>query len=130
MRTIYIDGSGWSGKRSACCIYYEDTGLKQLKIYEEEYTNNEMEYQALIDTLSDITNGHTNNGEEVTIVTDSQLLERQLSGQYEVKADNLKPLYKLAKTMMGMRYFPVHIKWVPREENKAGVYLEQVLKKI
>ena len=127
MKTVYIDGSGWNGKRSACCVYYGDTGLRQLKIFEEEYTNNEMEYQALLDALSDQSN---TSGDELEIITDSQLLERQLSGVYEVKADNLKTFHKLAKTMMGLRYFPVKVKWVPRDQNKAGIFLEQVLKKI
>lgn len=127
MINIYIDGSGWNGHRSACCIYYEDGSVKQLKIFNENRTNNEMEYQALLDALAD---SPRSSGDELTIITDSQLLERQLSGEYEVKAANLKIFYDLAKSMMGLRYFPVHIKWVPREENKAGIFLEQVLKKI
>lgn len=130
MKTVYIDGSGWNGRRSACCAYHIDTGLKQLEIYEEKHTNNEMEYQALINVLKDIVDGYNYLGEEVNIITDSQLLERQLSGKYEVKADNLKLLYNFAKSLMKLQHLQVHVQWVPRDKNKAGIFLEQTLKKI
>lgn len=54
-------------------------------------TNNEAEYRALIRGLERaLEHGYTN----VIAEGDSQLVVRQVRGQYDVNADNLRPLYE------------------------------------
>ncbi|MCK4519237.1 MAG: ribonuclease HI family protein, partial [Candidatus Omnitrophica bacterium] len=53
-------------------------------------SNNVAEYTAMNLALSEAL---TFKAAAITIKTDSELVARQLSGQYKVKSDNLKPLY-------------------------------------
>lgn len=52
------------------------------------------------------------------ICGDSELVIRQLTGEYQVKHKKLKPLYQKARQLISsLRSVPV-LKWTPREENK------------
>ena len=54
--------------------------------------------------------------QKVNLFTDSQLMARQMSGQYKVKDANIKIVYCIAKKLVG--YFShCSITHVPREEN-------------
>jgi ribonuclease HI len=53
-------------------------------------TNNEAEYRALMAALDKATH-YTKD--EIEHYSDSELLTRQLKGQYKVRAENLKPLF-------------------------------------
>lgn len=76
-------------------------------------TNNVAEYSGLIAALSlAVRRGVT----RLTVFSDSQLLVRQLLGQYRVKAAHLKPLFLKASQLR--RQIPrVEIRHVGREEN-------------
>ncbi len=79
-------------------------------------TNNVAEYEALIWGLENVAAlGYP----EVTIYADSELLVKQLNGQYRVKNAGLKPLFTRALALLrGFSRFQVrHIR---REENKAA----------
>ncbi|MBI4360625.1 reverse transcriptase-like protein [Candidatus Micrarchaeota archaeon] len=117
MKTFF-DGSGWNGQTSAYTVVFEDKKRPPIIVrLHEKKSNNEMEYAALIEALE-----NANDGDE--LVGDSQLVERQLSGQYQVKAENLKPLFEKAKALYESKN--VSLKWVPREQNKAGQFLERL----
>jgi ribonuclease HI len=79
-------------------------------------TNNEAEYNGLIDALKWAkSRGLT----EVTIHSDSELLVHHLDGSYKVKAEKLKPLFQEAKSLLvGIRYGVVHHRrdhpWISR----------------
>lgn len=71
-------------------IYNENWDpLEERAEYIGDATNNEAEYRALIKAL-DCATGHCRG--EVEHFSDSELLVKQLNGQYKVKAPNLKPL--------------------------------------
>jgi len=53
-------------------------------------TNNVAEYTAILEGLTEVA---TMAPDTVTIISDSQLVVRQLEGRYQVKNDNLKQLY-------------------------------------
>lgn len=76
-------------------------------------TNNVAEYHALLSMMKAYKALRLTD--PVYVTGDSQLVVRQLSGQYQVKAPLLKPLYRQVKDMwisgMGLA-------WVPREENE------------
>lgn len=50
---------------------------------------------------------------------DSQLIVRQITGQYRVKEPSLKPLHEKAKTAL-LRFRKFSIEHVPREKNKEA----------
>lgn len=79
-------------------------------------TNQEAEYSALLKALWFILEYEKNNGsQEWEIWTDSQLVQRQLSGRYKVKAANLKSFYELAKEAI-QKHGQICVTWVPREK--------------
>jgi ribonuclease HI len=76
-------------------------------------TNNVAEYEAAIAGLSlAIAMGATS----ATLHGDSQLILRQLGGEYKVSAPALRPLHAQAKALMA-ELGKVRLQWVPRAEN-------------
>jgi ribonuclease HI len=60
-------------------------------------TNNVAEYSALIRALEE---ARALGCSEITILTDSELMARQLNGQYAVKAPHLIPLFQRASRLL------------------------------
>lgn len=107
---IWVDGSGWNGRGSALVIFPEG-GKPIVKRFSDEYTNNEMEYRAVIEGLK-----IAQNGDE--IFSDSQLVVYQASYKWKVKEKNLIPLHEEVLKLLDEKN--VALTWIPREENKAG----------
>lgn len=61
-------------------------------------TNNFAEYQALLAALR---YAEQNSARQVRVVSDSELLVRQIQGRYKVRSEDLKPLYDEAKGLIG-----------------------------
>ncbi|HEX8618603.1 MAG TPA: ribonuclease HI family protein [Thermoanaerobaculia bacterium] len=59
-------------------------------------TNNVAEYAGLVEAL---TVAHEEGAKEVEIISDSELLVKQMLGVYRVKHPNLVPMYEKAKAM-------------------------------
>lgn len=84
--------------------------------YLGEYTNNVAEYEALIWGLENVAAlGHR----QVSVFADSELLVKQINGQYRVKNEGLKPLFVRALGLLrGFDDFSVaHVR---REQNKLA----------
>jgi ribonuclease HI len=79
-------------------------------------TNNEAEYAGLLFALDLLA---ASKADDVTIRSDSELLVRQLQGQYRVKAANLQPLYDRAAAA-ARRFAECRFQHVRREENKLA----------
>ena len=79
-------------------------------------TNNEAEYQALIDGLKAVSEWKP---DRVEIFLDSKLVVEQVKGTYRVKKPELQPLYKEVKELLG-RFGDVEIKQVDRESNRGA----------
>lgn len=79
-------------------------------------TNNVAEYTALIRGL-EAAKKHLAQGEPVRILGDSQLVIRQLKGEYAVNAPLLKPLHAQAAALLVKTSALCELKWVRREEN-------------
>jgi ribonuclease HI len=58
-------------------------------------------------------------GSAVTIHSDSELLVRQLTGQYQVKSATLAPLFHQVQTLL-LKLGRWTIRHVPREENQRA----------
>ena len=87
-------------------------------------TNNVAEYFGLIAAL-DYAQNHGIRG--LRIESDSELMVKQLRGQYKVKSEELKPLFERAKKM-SQAFESFRISHVYREQNKeADALVNQAL---
>lgn len=76
-------------------------------------TNNEAEYRALIEGLR---RARSEGVERVDVEGDSQLIVRQVRGEYSVNAENLEPLHDRA-IELGSSFESFSIEHVPRGDN-------------
>ena len=97
MRSIYINCDGASrGNPGRAAIGIQIKGedkktvLKQYSEYVGKATNNVSEYLAVLKSL-DLAKRFTN--QNVFVYSDSELLVRQLNGEYQVKNKDLKELF-------------------------------------
>lgn len=93
----------------------------ELSEYHGEMTNNAVEYRALIRALeyAIILRAGT-----VTIRSDSQLLVRQMTGEYRVKSAKIGPLHRWAADLARI-FDKVDFEAVRRENNKEADALAQ-----
>lgn len=122
MTRIFCDGSGWNGTESRYAVVpetpmkrrYQKSGVTFNLIVKSghNYTNNEMEYKAVITALDRF----ARRGD--IILTDSMLVVGQVTRNWKVKADNLRTLAKEAKYLLAERN--ATLRWVPRHKNLAG----------
>jgi ribonuclease HI len=82
------------------------------------HTNNEAEYSGLVYTLSKIIACGLET-EDVKVKMDSQLVVRQINGEYKVKKKELKFYYKIASNLME-RFDKIAIIHIVRELNKSA----------
>jgi len=117
---LYVDGAARNnpGPAGAGIVILKDEAVVDKQgCYLGSKTNNQAEYCALLLGLFYI-KGHMDKDDLVLIISDSQLLVRQLKGEYRVKEPHLKPLYALALAMLkDLRYDVAH---VLREENEQA----------
>jgi len=126
MAIIHTDGacSGNPGKMGIGAVIEEkENGMVLLEISEAigHGTNNIAEYTALIRALEEA----KKIGIKKAIVrSDSQLLIRQMTGEYKIKAPHLRELWRKAnRAAEGME---IRYEHVPREEN---VHADELSKK-
>ncbi len=118
--SIYIDGAsrGNPGEAGAGAIFKDSRGkiLKKTGKYLGVATNNVAEYQALLLGLKE---ARKLGAKKLVIYSDSELLIKQMEGEYRVKSENLKDLFRKAikelKKFSRSAFF--HI---PREDNKEA----------
>ena len=110
---IYCDSS----LKKACVVVegQEPTILP----YTKEQTNNSGEYKAVILALAIAI---VVKLEEVEVLTDSQLVAKQVSGEWACRAKHLLPLRDRVREFAQLT--KATIRWIPREENLAGKALE------
>jgi ribonuclease HI len=80
-----------------------------------EATNNEAEYRALVAALEELALA---TSEPVLHVSDSELLVKQLNGEYRVRARNLAPLVEQVRELAG-RFDRVEHRHVPRSDDRV-----------
>lgn len=117
---IYIDGAarGNPGPAGAGIVVTDSSGnaIKNISRYVGNTTNNVAEYTALIFGMEEV---HNLGAKELTINTDSELLAKQLGGEYKVKNSALRDLY--TKIMQMLKSFDeVRINQIKRQENKGA----------
>ena len=115
---VNIDGasSGNPGPAAAAVIIRtadDDTVVHEAGYYLGRATGNIAEYYALLIALEELL---VLRADSAVVRSDSELLVRQMSGQYKVKAPGLKFVYERVKRLSTTiaRFELMH---VPREEN-------------
>lgn len=97
-------------------FHHEDLGLA-VPPFHVRATNNVAEYVAAICALEWLVRaGYTG---EVVLYGDSQLVVRQMSGEYEVRAEHLRPYHERLRQLTGL-FSRSEIRWIPREENQRA----------
>jgi ribonuclease HI len=117
---IQIDGAarGNPGPAGAGAVLSDPRGrkVKELSVYLGESTNNVAETCALILALQEALRL---GSRRVSVLTDSELLARQVTGAYRVKDERLQLLHALIRPLKES-FDRFEIRHVPREENKAA----------
>ena len=115
-----IDGGsrGNPGPASYGVVIRDPRGeiVARLKKYIGRTTNNVAEYYGLIAAL-DYAESHQVRA--LHIESDSELLVKQMRGQYKVKSGDLKPLFERAKKM-SQSFASFQIRHVYREQNREA----------
>lgn len=117
---LFTDGAsrGNPGDAGAGFVIVNEQGEELLAqgIYLGSCTNNVAEYKALIMGLSEATKLGCGS---IFVSLDSQLIVRQVQGQYKVKSADLLPLYKKVRELLAnLKNYT--IKHIPREQNKRA----------
>ena len=90
--------------------------LKEISQSIGDATNNIAEYTALIWGLQEALKL---KADEILIRTDSELMYKQIIGDYKVKHENIKPLFEQVKNLVE-GFKKVEFKHVPREQNREA----------
>lgn len=104
---LVIEGEG---------IFHEECGLA-VRPYSPNATNNVAEYTGAIRSLEWL-RGRQYTG-AVVLCGDSQLVIRQMNGEYEVKADHLRAYHDHLATLAS-GFLEVRYEWVPRASNQRA----------
>ena len=122
----HIDGGarGNPGPAGYGVVLEDEKGrpVAQLHKYLGRQTNNYAEYSGLLAALEyAVTQGYN----AIEILSDSELLVKQMKGVYKVRNEGLRPLYERAQQYLrGLGYFA--IRHVRREQNKEADRLANV----
>ena len=114
---VASDGAarGNPGPAGAGAVLFDEQGhvLERLGKFLGRQTNNVAEYQGL---LLGLRRAHELGAEELEVVADSELMIRQLSGAYQVRAPALRELHAEALSLL-KAFRKVKLVHVPRSEN-------------
>jgi ribonuclease HI len=115
---IYTDGAarGNPGPAGAGAVLTGDDGQVVAEVcrYLGEMTNNQAEYRAMILAIEE---ARRIGATKIAIFTDSELIVKQLSGEYRVKNEGIKPLHEEILRLL-REIGEYTIQHVPRENNK------------
>jgi len=117
--TVFIDGGAKGNPGVAGAgIYIELQGESWAGLFEYlgHQTNNYAEYAALLRALE---YGAQHGFRRLEVYSDSQLMVRQISGEYRVKNHVLRTLHGKAQALIG-RFEQVRIHHIPREQNRKA----------
>ncbi len=136
MLSVFVDGGG---NKEGNCYYgiawYRDEELlfRHGEKLHHCKTNNEAEYEAIIAAVT-LTRLHIMGianamgemrSEEITFYMDSELIVKQMLGEYQVRAINLAEKFEDARQYLAAlrelnHPYKVWIKHIPREENEVA----------
>ncbi len=114
---MHVDGGarGNPGPAAAACVISTPQGevVGEHALLLGETTNNVAEYRALILGLRQ---ARELGASEVEVIGDSELIAKQVLGEYKVRKEDLRPLYRQATEALAA-FASFSIRTVPREQN-------------
>ena len=113
----YVDGGsrGNPGPAAAAFLLTDPAGtqLQAKAFFLGRTTNNVAEYTAIVKAIEAAKNLAA---KKLTVFSDSELLVKQINGQYKVKSDHLRPLFQQAVGLLG-EFEDWKVRYVTREKN-------------
>tara|TARA_B100000686_G_C16595631_1_gene865828 strand:- start:187 stop:654 length:468 start_codon:yes stop_codon:yes gene_type:complete len=136
---IFCDGSNFVGRGSGAGVHIEKRMPPPETDYQgfvnswlpvaqfvvplpSESTNNEAEYHAVIAALKFIEKQPDN----AIIYSDSQLVVRQINGEYRVKEPRLQILHSQVTVLRGSIDAKIQFTHLPREDNEIADHLARI----
>lgn len=123
---IYTDGgSRGNPGPSAIGVVIKNEKESLIKKYGEflgKKTNNEVEYEAVISALKKVKalfGKETAKKMQILIKMDSELVKKQLSGEYKIEEERLFP-YFIKIWNLKMDFGKIEFQHIPREQNKEA----------
>lgn len=119
--TIYSDGAarGNPGPAGAGAVIVDAKGSVIGEVCQylgDSLTNNQAEYRALTLAVGEaLKKGATC----LTIYADSELVVKQLRGEYRVKNEGIKPVFQELMKLM-RKFGKCRIEYIPREKNRRA----------
>lgn len=104
---VYVDGN----PKEVCCVTEDDVVFRAP--IDGTNTNNVAEYRAILFGLHMCP-------EATEVVSDSQLVIRQLNLEYAVKSEHLLYWWNRVVARVNKLGHSMKFVWAPRDENKAG----------
>lgn len=125
IHTLEFDGAsrGNPGLAGAGAVLIEADSLTRRIVWQsssfvgENCTNNEAEYRGLILGLGECLKRRFQN---ISVMGDSELVIKQIVGEYKVRSQRLKPLHAEAVHLLSQFTNPPSFRWIPREENSLA----------
>jgi formyltetrahydrofolate-dependent phosphoribosylglycinamide formyltransferase len=116
----YIDGAsrGNPGPAAAGFILTDSAGNQiQVKaFFLGQATNNVAEYTAIVKALEAIKQF---GAKQITVYSDSELLVKQLNGEYKLKSEQIRPLFRQAIDLLS-EFENCNIQHITRDKNKEA----------
>ena len=123
---VYSDGGARGNPgpaASAWLAIWQGKLLHQQAEYLGESTNNLAEYQALLSALTWLVNNWPDSAQSARFHLDSQLVVKQLTGEFKVKKTHLRPLFHQIQQLieqLRQQGIQIEIVHIPREENQQA----------
>lgn len=115
--TVKTDGAarGNPGPAGVGVVIYDSKGeiIDEAGQYIGEATNNVAEYSGLLLGLRRLA---AHRDKPIVVELDSELLVKQLNGEYKVKNAVLKPMFLAARAMLN-QHNDIQVRHIPRTEN-------------
>lgn len=129
MITIFCDGA--SKKNPGICgigaiISKDSQTISQIsELIGTNYTNNVAEYCGILRALYEVVelkliSSNTLTPTPISVVMDSELIVKQLKGEYQVKQEQLKILHNEVTNFISKHNLSISYVWVPREQNSIA----------
>lgn len=123
---VYTDGGSRGNPGPAALgVVIQDAAGHTIKVYGEALgvkTNNEAEYSAVVSALKKIKalfGKKKTKNMKVEMRMDSELVARQLTGQYKIEVEKLFPLF-ISVWNLKMDFKEISFRHVPREKNREA----------
>lgn len=98
----------------------KETGIKPIELakHTPAKSNNEAEYDAVYEGILSLVNIHNAPLYPIVVHSDSQLVVKQLTGEYKINNDTLKRKYAAIHELCSQIPLPVRIEWRPRNSTR------------